>query len=241
MSFNQQQDLAMPVSPTRVAAAFTAAMQRVYLWMALGLMLTTAVSLLVSTNEMLLSLIFGNRFVFIGLIVGELLLVIAISAVTARLSVSTGLALFFLYAAVNGATLSVIFLAYSLGTVVLAFGSTALLFGIMSVIGYTTKEDLTRWGGILFMGLIGLIIASVANMFFASTALDWIITYAGIGLFLALTVYDTNRIKAMTYSAVMQGESQVAGRVGVLGALRLYLDFINLFLLMLRLFGGRRR
>jgi hypothetical protein len=216
-------------------------MARVYLWMMLGLMVTAVVSLFVISSPMLLSLIFSSNLTFFGLIIGEFVLVIAISRVVTRVSPMAGLALFFLYAALNGATLSVIFLAYQLGTIVLAFGVTAVTFGIMSIIGFTTKQDLTKWGGILFMALIGLIIASVANMFLASSALDWIITYAGILIFMGLTVYDTKRIKTMTYTLAAQGDTQVVSRVGVMGALRLYLDFINLFLYILRLLGRRRR
>jgi FtsH-binding integral membrane protein len=110
----------------------------------------------------------------------------------------------------------------------------------MSVIGFTTKQDLTRWGPILFMGLIGFVIGTVANIFLASSALQWILTYAGIAIFLGLTVYDTQRIKTMTLAAIVQDESTAVSRVGILGALRLYLDFINLFLLLLRIFGRRR-
>ncbi|MCP4428242.1 MAG: Bax inhibitor-1/YccA family protein, partial [Chloroflexi bacterium] len=195
----------------------------------------------VVSSPALLSLIFSSNITFFGLIIGELLLVIAIGRVVARISPGAGLALFFLYAALNGATLSVIFLAYQLGTIVLAFGVTAVTFGVMSIIGFTTKQDLTKWGGILFMALIGLIIASIANMFLASSALDWVITYAGILIFMGLTVYDTKRIKEMTYALALQGDAQVVSRVGVMGALRLYLDFINLFLYILRLLGRRRR
>jgi FtsH-binding integral membrane protein len=230
----------MPISESRVNELFTAAMQRVYLWMALGLLLTTGAALVVVNSPTLLSLIFGTPLVW-GLLIGEIILVMVISAAINRLSPIVALGLFFLYSAVNGLTLSVIFFAYELGTITLAFGSSAVLFGVMSFIGFVTKEDLTSWGRILFMALIGLIIASVANIFLANSTLDWIITYAGILIFLALTVYDTQRIKVMTYASAAQGMDQVVSRIGVLGALKLYLDFINLFLFMLRLFGGRRR
>lgn len=230
----------MPVSESRVNELFTAAMQRVYMWMALGLLLTTGAALVVANSPTLLNLIFGTPLVW-GLLIGEFILVMVISAAINRLSPIVALGLFFLYSAVNGLTLSVIFFAYELGTITLAFGSSAVLFGVMSFIGFVTKEDLTSWGRILFMAVIGLVIASVANIFLANSTLDWIITYAGILIFLALTVYDTQRIKMMTYASAAQGMDQVVSRIGVLGALRLYLDFINLFLFMLRLFGGRRR
>lgn len=240
MSFDFGNNIPSSFSETRITESFIAVMQRVYLWMALGLLLTASVAWFVAHSMTLLSIIFGNGFVFFGLIITELILVIAIGRAIAKLSPGVGLALFFVYSALNGATLSVIFLAYQLGTISLAFMVTAVLFGIMSIVGYTTKQDLTKWGGILFMALIGLIIASIANMFLANSTLDWIITYAGILLFLALTVYDTQRIKNMTRAAIVEGENQVLGRIGVLGALRLYLDFVNLFLFILRLFGRRR-
>lgn len=230
----------MPLSAGQLSEAFVAVMRRVYLWMFLGLLLTTAVSVAVSGNQALLDLIFGNALVFFGLIIGEFALVIAISAGINRLSPILASFLFFLYAAVNGLTLAVIFLAYDLGTIALAFGSAAILFGVMSVIGYTTDEDLSGWGRFLFIGLIGIIVASVVNFFLASSTLDWIISYAGVAIFLGLTAYDTQRIKKMTAAAVMAGNSDVTARIGVIGALRLYLDFINLFLFLLRIFGRRR-
>ena len=179
---------------------------------------------------------------FYGLLIGEIVLVLAIGRVVMKVSAGKeGLALFFVYAFLNGLTMSVIFFAYDLGTIWLAFGSTAVLFGIMSVVGYTTKQDLSNWGGILMMGLIGLIVASVANMFFANSTLDWIITYAGILLFLALTVYDTNRIKKMTYAALATGQTEVCGAEWVSSARCVSTwIFINLFLYILRLLGRRR-
>lgn len=228
------------VSEAKLNETFIAAMQRVYLWMFFGLMLTAAVATVTANSNTLLNLIFSSSLVFFGLIIGELILVVAIGRVVSRVSPTIALGLFFVYAAVNGLTLSVIFLAYELGTISLAFGTTAALFGLMSLVGFTTKQDLTRWGGILFMGLIGLIIASVANMFLANSTLDWIITYAGIILFLALTIYDTKRIKEITYVSLANGDTLAVSRIGIMGALRLYLDFINLFLFILRLLGRRR-
>lgn len=240
MRRDYEMNVPLAVSPAKVQETFIAAMRRVYLWMALGLALTTAVALFVSTSEAALNFIFGNTIVFFGLIIGEFILVIAISAAINKISPSVALALFFGYAALNGATLAMIFLVYTGSSIVLTFGVTASLFGVMSVLGYTTKQDLTKWGPILFIGLIGFLIGSVANFFIASTALQWILTYVGIGIFLGLVVYDTQRIKTMTMGAIMQDESTAVSRVGILGALRLYLDFINLFLLLLRIFGKRR-
>ena len=150
--------------------------------------------------------------------------------------------MFFAYAALNGVTLSSILLAYDLGVVTMAFGVTAVVFTLLTIVGLTTKQDLTKWGPILFFGLIGIILATLVNMFLRSSTLDLIITYLGIIIFLALIVYDTKYIKKMTYAAAaQQGDLQaVIGRISVLGALKLYLDFINLFLYILRLLGRRR-
>jgi FtsH-binding integral membrane protein len=241
MSANYQENIPLPVSDIKLQEIFSKAMTQVYLWMAMGLMVTAVVSVVVVSSPFLLGLVFSSTLVFWGLLILELILVMAVSRVAMTVSSGAGLALFFVYAAVNGLTLSVIFLVYDLGTIGLAFITTAVTFGVMSVVGYTTKQDLTRWGGLLFMALIGLIIASVVNLFLASTALDWVITYAGILIFLGLTVYDTNRIKKMTYALAAQGEINIIDRVAVMGALRLYLDFINLFLYILRLLGRRRR
>ncbi len=237
-----QDNVPLPVSESKLAEMFTAVMSRVYLWMFLGLLTTTGAAFLALNTPFLWRVLYSFPWGIWVLFGAELLLVIAIGRVATRLSPNIALALFFAYAFLNGVTLSVIFLVYDLGTITLAFGTTAVLFGVLSVVGYTTKQDLSKWGGILFMALIGLIIASVANMFLANSTLDWIITYAGILIFMGLTVYDTKRIKTMAYAAALQptGDTAVASRIGILGALRLYLDFINLFLFILRLFGRRR-
>ena len=240
MSYNYQENIPSPVSDVKLQEIFTQAMTQVYLWMAMGLMVTAVVAVIVSSSPFLLGLIFSSPIVLVGLIILELILVLAVSRVAMSVSSGAGLALFFVYAAVNGLTLSVIFLVYDLGSIGLAFITTAVTFGVMSVIGFTTKQDLSRWGGILLMALIGLIIASVVNIFLASSALDWVITYAGILIFMALTVYDTKRIKQMTHALALEGETNVIDRVAVMGALRLYLDFINLFLYILKLLGRRR-
>ena len=240
--FNYEEQYPAEVSEARLSELFAGVMQRVYGWMSLGLLLTTVVALLTLTSETILSLVFGNMFIFWGLFIGELILVISVSRAVSRLSSGVGLALFFAYSALNGVTLSVIFLAYGLGTILLAFGTTTLIFIVLTVVGLTTKEDLTKWGPILFVGLLGIILASVVNFFFASTALDWAVTYLGILIFMGLIVYDSNMIKKATYAAVLQGNSgqQVLNGIAVMGALRLYLDFINLFLRLLRVLGRRR-
>lgn len=236
-----QQPPQMQIGESELQGTFAAAMSRVYLWMFLGLLVTTASALFTVSFDPLLRLIFSTPIIPIGLFVVEIVLVMAISGLINRVSPVVALTLFFIYAAVNGLTLSVIFLAYSLGSLVLTFGICALLFGFMSVVGFTTKQDLTSWGKILLIGLVGIIIASIVNFFLASTILEIIISYLGVAIFLGLTVYDTQRIKNMTLHGLMQGDSLVVNRVGVMGALKLYLDFINLFLFLLRILGGRRR
>jgi FtsH-binding integral membrane protein len=149
--------------------------------------------------------------------------------------------LFFAYAGLNGVTLSSIFLVYDLGSIGTAFFVAAALFGAMSLIGYSTKKDLTQWRSYLLMGLIGLVIASVVNIFFANSGLDWMLSMVGVVLFLGLTIYDTQHIKRMTAQSLLMGDEAVTAKVGILGALKLYLDFVNLFLYLLRFMGRRRQ
>ena len=228
--------LSYPVSPTQLDQVFPTIMRTVYAWMFVGLLMTTAVALFVVRTPALLNFIFGTPLLLFGIIIAELALVVAISAAINRLSPGTALLLFFLYAALNGLTFSAIFLAYQVGQITLAFVASACLFAAMSIIGYTTRKDLSGWGSILFVALLGIVIASVVNIFLASSVVDWIITYVGVFVFLGLTVYDTQRIRKQTEQMLMSGGGEAAiARMGVLGALSLYLDFINLFLMILRL------
>ena len=210
---------------------------QVYAWMAAGLLVTGAIALFTVNTPALLSLIFGSRLVFFGLLIGELLLVIGLSAMIGRISASASTAIFMLYAALNGLTMAAIFLVYTRSSIASTFFVTAGTFGAMSLYGYTTKRDLTTIGNLCVMGLIGFLLASIVNFFLRSQAIYWITTYAGIAIFVGLTAWDTQKIKRMT--ALGAGEEQ-AGRIAIAGALMLYLDFINLFLLLLRLFGRRR-
>ena len=218
---------------------FSAVLRRVYSWMALGLLVTAVAAAFVSVSP-LFQVLAGQPLLFFVLLIAELGLVIGLSWGINRISPATAMLLFFGYAVLNGLTLSVLFVVYTLGSVAYTFFASAALFGVMSVIGYTTKMDLSKLGSFLLMGLIGLIIAMVVNLFWANTALGWIVTFAGILLFLGLTVYDTQRIKRMTAAALQKGDEDVQARMGILGALALYLDFINLFLFILRLSGRRR-
>jgi FtsH-binding integral membrane protein len=218
---------------------FSNVLRRVYVWMTLGLLVTAGVAAFVSVSP-LSQVLAGQPLIFFALLIVELGLVVGLSWGINRISPATAMLLFFAYAVLNGLTFSVLFVVYTLGSVATTFLATAALFGAMSIIGYTTKMDLSKVGSFLFMGLIGLIIAMVVNIFWANSALGWIVTFAGILLFLGLTVYDTQRIKRMTAAALQQGDENVQARMGILGALALYLDFINLFLFILRL-GGQRR
>ncbi len=213
-------------------------MVKVYGWMAFALMVTGFVSLLVVSSEAILNLIFGSMYVFYGLIIVELIMVGYLAGWVRSMSASTATLVFLLYACVNGLTLSFIFLIYTTGSIASTFFISAGTFAVMSVYGYTTKSDLSKWGNILFMGLIGLIIASIANIFMQSTALYWITTYVGVLVFVGLTAYDTQRIKE---SAVIgTDDTEAESKAAVMGALTLYLDFINLFLKLLRIFGRRK-
>lgn len=211
---------------------------KVYGWMALALALTGLVAMQVAASPVALSLIFGNPLIFYGLIIGELILVMVLSAGIQKMSPAVAMSMFFVYAAVNGLTLSVIFLAYTKGSIASTFFVTGGTFAAMSLYGYTTKKDLSGWGSFLFMALIGMIIASVVNIFLHSPILYWITTYAGVLIFTGLTAYDTNRLKQICGSLEAGSEAYV--KVAIIGALQLYLDFINLFLLLLRLMGRRK-
>jgi FtsH-binding integral membrane protein len=211
-------------------------LSQVYAWMMAGLLVTGAVALFTANTPALLSLIFGNRLVFFGLIIAELALVLVLSGMVARISATAGMAMFLLYAALNGLTMAAIFLVYTRSSIASTFFVTAGMFGGMSLYGYSTKRDLSTIGNLLVMALIGFLLASIVNIFLASSALYWITTYLGIAVFVGLTAWDTQKIKRMT--ALGAGEEQ-AGRIAIMGALMLYLDFVNLFLLLLRLFGRR--
>lgn len=212
----------------------------VYNWMAIGLGLTAAVAYYVSHNETLLNLIFGNQLIFFGLIIGELVLVFSLVGRVQRMQASTATGLFMLYAALNGATLSVILMIYTSASIASTFFVCAATFVVCSIYGWATKKDLTSVGNFMFMGLIGIIIASLINMFVQSTAMEMIISYIGVLVFVGLTAYDTQKLKNMAATQPAGLEAGVVRKGAILGALTLYLDFINLFLMLLRILGNRR-
>ena len=211
-------------------------MRQVYTWMVLGMLITAGVAY-VTANTSLITLA-ANPILLLIAVVAEFGVVLVISRGLSRLSSGVATALFIVYAALNGFTLSIVLLAFSIGSVFLAFVATAALFGVMSVIGYTTRVDLSKMGTYLMMAVIGLIIAMVINLFVNSSLLDMLVSIAGVLIFTALTAYDTQRIGRMAAEMGLNGEA--GAKFGILGALKLYLDFINMFLFMLRLTGRRR-
>jgi hypothetical protein len=221
---------------------FMGVMRHVYLWMCLGLFITAFVSMALVYTPLFYVLVqlLDIPFMFIGLMIAEIGLVWWLSARIGKLSVGVSRAMFIVYAILNGITMSVIFLVYTGSSIALTFITASSIFGAMAIIGYTTRMDLSKWGSFLLMALLGFIIGSVVNMFLASSTLEWILTYVGILLFIGLTVYDSQKIKLMVAHAMQSPDQSLVKRVGLLGALNLYLDFINLFLLLLRVMGGRR-
>lgn len=218
--------------------AFPILMRKVYLWMTLALAITGFTAFFVASSPALLQAIYTNKIVFWGLIIGELALVFIVSGAINRLSLSTATLLFVLYSVINGATLSMIFAVYSLSIIGQTFLITAGMFGVMAAFGYFTKSDLSSIGKILFMALIGLILATIVNIFLKNSMMDMIISYVGVLIFVGLTAYDSQKIKQMLILATDTGE--MAQKMALMGALTLYLDFINLFLYLLRIFGNNR-
>ncbi len=221
-----------------VSLAFPALMRKVYLWMTLALVITGFTAFGIASNPGIAYAIVTNRLLFWGLVIAEFGLVIGISGAINKLSAVTATLLFVLYSIVNGATLSVIFMAYTMNSIASVFFITAGLFGVMAFIGYTTKTDLTSIGKILFMALIGIILATIVNLFVGSSMLNMIVSYIGVVIFTGLTAYDSQKIKNMLYNADSMDEGMQ--KIALLGSLTLYLDFINLFLMLLRIFGGNR-
>ena len=211
----------------------------VYGWMAAGLGLTGGIALFASTSPELINFVFGTRFVFLGLIILELVVVGFLSARIFDWSLGKVQAAFVGYAMLNGVTLSCVFLAYTSSSIASTFFVTAGTFGVMSLFGYFTKADLSGWGKLLSMAVIGLLIALVVNMFLRNSVLEIVTSFIGVLLFTALTAYDTQKLKQLALLGVTQGE-EVSHKASILGALTLYLDFVNLFLFLLRIFGRRR-
>ena len=209
----------------------------VYGWMVAALAISGIAAFAVFNSETLLYFIFGSRFTFLGLIIAELALVFILSAGIRRMSFPAAAASFVIYSIVNGLTLSSVLFVYTGTSIVRIFVITALMFGAMSVYGATTKSSLQSAGKYLMMALIGLIIASLVNIFMRSSSLDWLISFVTVGVFTGLTAYDSQKI---TTAARYAQDNEDFKKVAIIGALELYLDFVNIFLALLRLFGKRR-
>lgn len=234
ISSMNQFDINYPRTQDQIVSAQNTLIRQVYAWMGAGLLVTALLALVTVSTPTLLKVVLGNKLLFYGLMIGELALVFTISGAINRLSAAVATLLFIAYSALNGVTLSIIFLVYTADSIAATFVVTAAMFGAMSVYGYMTRRDLTSWGSFLFMGLIGIVIASVVNIFVGNSAVSWIISALGVIVFTGLTAYDTWKIKAMAAGGA-EGR-----KPAILGALTLYLDFINLFLMLLRLGGDRR-
>lgn len=220
-----------------VASQTNAVMKRVYLRMTIGLLVSAFVALGVASSPTLISILFGNPIVYWGMFIAMFIMAFTIPAAMNKLSNGAMIGLFVLFAALMGASLSSIFLVYSLGSITSTFFITAGTFGAMSAYGYFTKTDLTKFRSFLFMALIGLIIASVVNIFLKSTTMMWIVSFVGVLIFVGLTAYDTQQVKHL---AAANLDPALTDKLATIGALNLYLDFINLFLYLLRFLGASR-
>lgn len=223
----------------RLNGAIQPFIAQVYGWMACGLLLTSFVAWYASNTPAIIQLIFSNQIIFFGLIITQLALVFAISGMVTKLSGSIATALFMLYSILTGLTLSSIFILYTASSIASTFLVTSGMFGVMTIFGYTTRQDLSSFGNLLFMAIIGLILASLVNLWLNSPFLMWFITYIGVIVFVGLTAYDTQKLKSMGSTLSIDNQDQFRA-YSIVGALTLYLDFINLFLMMLRVFNNRR-
>ena len=220
-----------------LSAVFPALMRKVYVWMTMALAITGICAYGVATSPYIMQMIYGNSMTIWVMFIAELGLVFYTTARIQKLSLTTATTLFIIYSALNGVTLSGIFMVYSMTSIAKVFFITAGTFAAMALYGYFTKTDLSKIGNILFMALIGLIIATVVNLFLKSAMFDLILCYIGVGIFVGLTAWDSQKIKHMLAMQVDMSES--AQKIALMGALSLYLDFINLFLYLLRIFGNR--
>ena len=220
-----------------IDAMVTGFMTKVYGRMCLALFITALTAWVVARSDSMMSFIFGSKGVFFGMLIAELGLVFVVSSMINKISSQTAMLLFVIYSLLTGATMASIFYVFEFDSIATTFGVTGITFGGMSIYGMVTKKDLSGWGNILMMGLFGLIIASVVNLIWAQgSVFYWITTYAGVIIFVGLTAFDTQKLKRLSLEA---GEGEAASKLAILGALEIYLDFINLFLYLLRIFGRR--
>lgn len=238
--FNRFEEQSPQALGQAAAQASTMFLAKVFNWMAAGLGLTALTAFLVAHSAAAQQLIFGNMLLFYGLIIGELGLVIYLSARLAKISAEQATVMFLIYSALNGATLSAVLLVYTATSVASAFVVASGMFAAMAIYGTVTKKDLTSLGSFMFMGLIGIVIAGLVNLFLRSPAVSWVISAIGVIVFTGLTAYDVQKISRYGASGVMAGGDAAIRKGAIMGALTLYLDFINLFLSLLRLMGNRR-
>ncbi|MBQ3243327.1 MAG: Bax inhibitor-1/YccA family protein [Bacteroidaceae bacterium] len=217
-------------------SAQMAVFRQVYIWMSLALFITGITALIVANNNSLIYSLMSNQLLFWVLIIGEVVMVAVLAARIHKLSLATATVMFIAYSIINGVTMSLLFLLYTSESIASTFFITAGTFGAISAYGYFTKKDLSSLGSILIMALIGILIASLVNIFLESSTLYWIISYVGVAIFVGLTAYDTQKIK----ESIMNSDvNETAYKIALMGALELYLDFINLFIYLLRIFGDR--
>ncbi len=219
--------------------AVTAVLKNVYLWMTLALAISGLTAMVVAGNAELVARIFATRGTLLILFLAQFGLIWAISSRIGTMSFVTATLLFLLYSVITGVTLSSIFLVFTMESLASVFFITAGTFAVVSIYGFVTKKDLSTWGSYLLMGLIGVIIASIVNWFLASEVMYWIVSYVGVAIFVGLTAYDTQKIKVLANQCHME-DSETQNKVALMGAITLYLDFINLFLYILRIFGKRK-
>jgi len=220
--------------------AQTLFLAKVFNWMFIGLLVTAACAFLTANSKTALEVIFGNRLVFFGLVIAELGMVFTLASRIERLSTTAATTLFLLYSALNGVTLSAVLLIYTMTSITLAFVVTAIMFGSMALYGFITKKDLASLGSFLTMGLIGIVIASLINFFVGSQMVSWVVSGIGVIVFTGLTAYDVQRLSRIGAGDIMSGGTTTVQRASILGALTLYLDFVNLFLMLLYFLGGSR-
>lgn len=217
---------------SKTSSSTISVLNQSFAWMFVGLMLTAATSFAVSSNKTLTDLLISNGLIYFGLFIAEFAVVIYLSLRIMKMSFAQALGAFLIYAILNGVTLTAILMAYTATSIAGVFVCTAAIFGVMAAIGYTTKKDLTSIGMLCFVALIGIIIASLVNIFLRSSTFNYILSYLVILVFLGLTAYDTQKLKKLSASGI-------SVNLGILGALTLYLDFINIFINLLRIFGKR--
>ncbi|EBR9812250.1 Bax inhibitor-1/YccA family protein [Salmonella enterica subsp. enterica serovar Teshie] len=215
-------------------------MTQVYAWMTSGLLLTAFIAGLTARSPALLNFVFSNEITFYGLIIVQIGLVLVLSGLIRKLSAPLITTLYMLYSASMGLTLASVFIFYTASSISTTFGVTAGMFGTMSLYGYVTRRNLSGLGSMMFMGLTGVLLATLVNIWLKNTTLMWIVTYIGVVIFVGLIAYDTQKLKMISEQLSSEDKSNVR-KYAIMGALTLYLDFINLLLMLLRIFGNRRR